>query len=128
MIKIRYLLFCKQIIIDETSKQSTVINILEEVSAPKFPAILYESSLSTLFTRDTEGDKNTFDAEYVAELNDTPIGGAKLKLNFSQKKRNRCIIKFPPMPLSEAGILKFTVFIDKKVIGTLEIDVVLRQV
>lgn len=124
MIKLQYLLYSKQVLIDETTKHASVINLIENISAPKFPAVLHESFVSTLFTRDLEKDKESYKAEYKVLINKKTIGGATIDLLFQGKKRNRCVIKFPPMPIKEPGALNILVYIDGKRMGSLDIDVV----
>lgn len=124
MIKVKYILFAKSVVIDQRSLQVTANNIIEEISAPKFPSIIPESNLIICFTRNIEDDAQ-IKLKLKAFINDKVIGFQDIDVDFKNVKINRTVVDFQTFPITETGTLKFELRNNKnKKIASYQVDVV----
>jgi hypothetical protein len=94
MAKQIFLVCCKTAIVDSLTNQLSILNLIEEIKSPKFPAILTEAHIVAYIQKE-ENDSQTLDLEITVGQNQKVIVKQSVQINFGDGLRNRLILNFP---------------------------------
>ena len=103
-------ILCQSVAVDRFTNRLSLFNIIERIEAPQFPVFLSESTFVILLRRETS-EVNAFDGEITIHLRagteTTPVGVARLRVDFENGTATRQIANFQGLPLMSPGILEF---------------------
>lgn len=124
MIKVNLIAFARSISIDYRTQNLSILELIEEMRAPNYPATLLESKIIILFERDIEKDPENVDVIIEIKNNEKVIGEQPVTLTFGILKKRRLIVEISQIQIEAPGKLFFVVNIGGKEIANYSVDVV----
>lgn len=112
-------LVCDQILVDESTKKTTIVGIFDRVWAAQFPTAISPH----LFLRviDCEGDYPV-KLEYVQVSNQTILGEGEGRIVSTDRQRyTDLVLHWPVMPFPEPGEYEIRAWINKRFISSVRI-------
>lgn len=114
MPKLEYFLVSESVSVDQLTNRTSLFNILEEVKANKFPAVIPQVVVTSAWNREI-GDE---DIDYQVKVRISLPGEEEPKnfpMNFKiESDRHRLFQGFEHLQIQQPGELKFEVFINDK--------------
>lgn len=98
---------CEIAIIDARTNNLTLINILQDLSSPTFPAIHPRVNLAAILDR-TGDEPNASDGTIRIALDDQPVFETPLHIDFQGHLRVRAVAEIQGVVLTRPGILKLS--------------------
>lgn len=111
------LYLAKSAVIDGTTQQLSLFNVIDEIMGEKLPSLWRDFCLVVVSDRDIKKDGSVCGLKLEIELNNKKIGEKVFDINFENMPKNRTIINFDELPLSGFGIVKFMIIYKSKIVG-----------
>jgi hypothetical protein len=111
MARLEFFVVSEEVSIDQTTNQTSVFSILEQVKAAGFPLLIFKCAATALWCREP-GDEER-DLQTVLRI--TPPGGeprdfaTNFRLNHA---RHRIVQRIQGLPIARAGELRFEVLLN----------------
>ena len=123
MPKLEYFLVSESVSVDQLTNRTSLFNILEEVRANKFPAVIPQVVVTSAWNREI-GDE---DIDYQVKIRISLPGEEEPKdfsMNFKvESNRHRLFQGFEHLQIQQPGELKFEVFINDEYIASHTVSV-----
>jgi len=120
--EVRFFLCAESAVVDSTSNKMTILNVVEELSAVGFPAVMPLLTMVTLLSRKkAEADKPHMNI--ICTQNNKPIFNVPIEPEFQSKLRTRTIVGVQGVVLPGPGTLTVTLIHKKKSIAAWPIEV-----
>lgn len=117
MYQCRLLVCAEEVIIDRTTNNVSLINLLEEFSAVGFPAVKQKICVFTLLAREPT-DPNTVTGTLVAKIGEEEILRGEAQFDFADKPRNRHTSRIAGLVVQTPGVLKFSLILNGVEVGS----------
>ena len=122
MTKLKALLCSEGVAVDIATKQMSIFNVIDQVSAPAFPVAMGSLCVVVFLERDAE-EKAQYQGVLTLRNNGKELGAMAVPVNFKGTRMNRSIAKFQGVPIQELGFLEITFSLDGEVLGNTRIEV-----
>jgi hypothetical protein len=119
MIHLRLALFAETIIRDAETNAMTIVNLIDNLTAPAFPMGLGKLSVLFVMRRD-DGDPRNASGVLTFELDAIELGQLPVSLDFEDKPQTRLMVVFQGLVIPAPGTLRATLTIDATVVGSCE--------
>lgn len=134
MIKVKTMLMCETIIQDKETGNLTAINILENGTVKSSPIFFPQIAILAISERSLE-DPRTVNCSLQLSLNKEKLFDQQVTLDYFDKLNNRVVVRILGFVLPKPGILKATLKLGRKTIGSCEVklelikpEVIVKQV
>jgi hypothetical protein len=119
--RLRLFTCAQHCIIDSNSNAATLVNLLEDISAPSLPIGIPEVGIFSLWERDEgEPDKTI---KLNVRLNENQLFQTDASVAFQNTRNCRAIIMLRGLLISAPGILRFEMFDGEQLAGTWAVSV-----
>ena len=118
----KLILCADHVIVDEQTKNISAVNILEEISAIKFPFAYPKISAINWIKREADDPRKT-DIKLIIKNNDNLIFDADYSIDFGESMMNRFIYNLVGIKIKLAGTLNFNYEHDGNPLGFYEIKI-----
>lgn len=126
MIKMKTMLMCETIIQDKETGNITVINIIENGTAESVPIFFPQITILAISER-SSGDPGKVKCNLQLSLDNEKLFDQQLILDFHDKPNHRSVVKILGFVLPKPGTLKAALKLDRKTIGSYEVELALRK-
>ena len=122
MPKLTALLCSEGVAVDLATKQMSIFNVIDQISAPSFPIGMGSLCVVVFLERDAKA-KAQYQGSLTIRNNGKDLGSMVIPIDFKATRKNRSIAKFQGVPIQEPGFLEILFSLDGKVLGTSQIEV-----
>jgi len=122
MAHMEFFIVSEELSVDQQTNRLSLFNVLEQIAAPNFPAMLLSAAAVSLWVADPGDDERDFQCT----LRIIPQGGehSDFTTNFTfRSRRHRVIQRVQGFPLNEPGVLRFEVLLNGDYQASHEVDV-----
>lgn len=120
----KMMLCAKGVLIDRTTNNVSVFEILERIGAPGFPLIMSEITIYNLLER-KESESNQANCELKMSIDGLDIPPiTDIVVDFLGNQRNRLTLNLQGLNVPKPGTLKFTLFCNGKALDSCELSFV----
>ncbi|MGQ0546295.1 MAG: DUF6941 family protein [Betaproteobacteria bacterium] len=110
------------VIVDQQTNNTSLIEVIEEITAPAFPLVIPRLCVFFLLEKQ-EGDQDRIQGEVRFTSNGVETNRFAMDVNFQGKLRARQIVMLGGFLVREPGILKTSLIIGEREIASYEVPV-----
>lgn len=122
MIRCRLAVCAESVVRDASTNNVSALNILEMVSAHKFPILVPKLFALFMLVRE-QGDSETPTCSMSVSVSGEQLNAFPINVNFQGKLRNRVIAEINGLVIPKPGILRVSIIIENQESGWWEIEV-----
>lgn len=117
MLTIKFALLANSVVIDSSTSQLSIFNIIEEIQSPKLPSAISNVTFLAIIEK-LKNDAHEHELKIAVFLNTKKLGESIFNINFVGNNRNRTIMNIPLIPLIEYGDIVFKIIKNNKILDT----------
>ena len=122
MIRSFFAIAANRVIVDSTTNQISIIDVIEGLKAQSFPILIPKITFIYHMYREDE-DFTAKDVSLICTINDTEVLRVPAQVNFEQGYTTRAIISFEGFVVASPGQMKVSLMDEEVELGTLEFPV-----
>jgi len=122
MYNCRFAVCAESVVIDISTNNVSIFNIVDAIAAVGFPIGINKLSAIFLLTRE-EVDPSTVDAIISVSMANEAISTHPYQIDFQGTLRNRCVVTAGGIVVPGPGILKFSLTINNAEIAAIDVAV-----
>ncbi len=105
--KLKSLTVCETYIVDSSSNNVSLINLIEEFNLPGLPTVIPKVTVVAQLERKSVEENDVVSLKIKANMNDIEIFDQPIKTDFMGKLKTRVFLEINGLPLNDCGVLKF---------------------
>ncbi len=105
--KCKSLTVCETYLVDSSSNNVSLINLIEEFNLPGLPTVIPKLTVVAQLERESMDENEAVSLKIKANMNDIEIFEQPIMADFKGKSKTRVFLEINGLPLNDCGVLKF---------------------
>lgn len=111
MAKLEYFVVSQSVAVDQQTNRTSIFNVLETISAPKFPVNMDEATATALWRREPGDDGKDF--QVLVRVSGALVKPLESAANFRmEQSRHRIVVTILGLPIASPGDVKFELLLN----------------